>query len=107
MPQLKGLSISSPGGAVGAAYRYRDKAEHQLAWERGNIDYTGVDSFANIQAHLDKRISSSTAAPDVRPKIPPLSAIATPSTASQATPTITSSLSKGKPIKGVLKKPKE
>ena len=46
MPQLAGLSISgsSPGGAAtGPAYKYRDEAEHQLAWERGNVDYTGVD----------------------------------------------------------------
>ena len=62
-------------------------------------------SFANIQAHLDMKISEPSASPDVRPKFPPLSHAPPPS--SQATPTITAGVSKGKPIKGVLKKPKE
>jgi glycogenin glucosyltransferase len=31
--------------------------EHQSLWEQGQIDYTGRDSFANIQAHLDSKLN--------------------------------------------------
>jgi glycogenin glucosyltransferase len=30
--------------------------QHQNMWERGQIDYTGLDSFQNIQAHLDAKL---------------------------------------------------
>lgn len=33
-------------------------AHHRSLWEQGQIDYTGRDSFANIQAHLDAKINS-------------------------------------------------
>lgn len=30
--------------------------QHQNLWERGQIEYTGRDSFSNIQAHLDAQL---------------------------------------------------
>ena len=30
--------------------------QHQTMWEHGQIDYTGRDSFSNIQAHLDAQL---------------------------------------------------
>lgn len=30
--------------------------QHQNLWESGKIDYTGRDSFSNIQAHLDSKL---------------------------------------------------
>jgi len=34
-----------------------NEQERQLAWEKGNIDYLGQDSWENIQKHLDKQFS--------------------------------------------------
>lgn len=31
-------------------------AQHQSLWEQGHIEYTGRDSFSNIQAHLDSQL---------------------------------------------------
>ena len=46
----QGSSGQSSGGVeVGSAH-------HQSLWEQGHIDYTGRDSFSNIQAHLDSQI---------------------------------------------------
>jgi hypothetical protein len=42
VPSFAGMAVH--GGAGDA---------HRQAWEAGNIDYTGRDSFANIQKHLD------------------------------------------------------
>jgi hypothetical protein len=33
--------------------------QHKSLWEQGEIDYTGRDSFANIQAHLDAKIKGT------------------------------------------------
>jgi len=30
--------------------------EHKDLWQSGNIEYTGRDSFSNIQAHLDANL---------------------------------------------------
>lgn len=30
--------------------------QHQNLWESGKIEYTGRDSFSNIQAHLDAQL---------------------------------------------------
>jgi len=32
-------------------------SEHKNLWEQGQIDYTGRDSFSNIQAHLDAQLN--------------------------------------------------
>jgi len=31
--------------------------QHQNLWESGKIEYTGRDSFSNIQAHLDAQLN--------------------------------------------------
>jgi hypothetical protein len=31
--------------------------QHQSLWEQGQIDFTGRDSFSNIQAHLDAQLN--------------------------------------------------
>lgn len=31
---------------------------HKNMWERGQIEYTGRDSFSNIQAHLDNKLQA-------------------------------------------------
>jgi hypothetical protein len=41
---------SSSGGVVVGS------VQHQNLWEQGQIDYTGRDSFHNIQAHLDAQL---------------------------------------------------
>ena len=30
--------------------------QHQHLWQSGQVDYTGRDSFSNIQAHLDSKL---------------------------------------------------
>jgi hypothetical protein len=35
----------------------------QLSWERGQIDYKGVDSFDNIRKKLDEQLSTKSAEP--------------------------------------------
>jgi len=45
-------SVSSGGVIVGSE-------QHQTLWEQGKIEYTGRDSFNNIQAHLDSQIKTS------------------------------------------------
>ena len=42
-------SVSSGGVVVGSS-------QHQNLWESGKIEYTGRDSFSNIQAHLDAQL---------------------------------------------------
>lgn len=37
----------------------RDRA-HQRAWERGRIDYMGVDSFDNIQTWIEQFVRQLT-----------------------------------------------
>ncbi|KAK2157063.1 hypothetical protein NP493_1912g00000 [Ridgeia piscesae] len=34
-----------------------DDSSRQYAWERGHIDYRGIDSFDNIRRQLDKVLS--------------------------------------------------
>ena len=48
-PQYTTGSISSGGVIVGSN-------QHQTLWEEGKIEYTGRDSFSNIQAHLDSQL---------------------------------------------------
>ena len=31
--------------------------QHKNLWEKGQIEYTGRDSFSNIQAHLDTQLN--------------------------------------------------
>ena len=48
-PQYTTGCISSGGVIVGSN-------QHQTLWEEGKIEYTGRDSFSNIQAHLDSQL---------------------------------------------------
>lgn len=41
---------SAPGIQIGSE-------EHKNLWQRGQVDYTGRDSFSNIQAHLDYKLN--------------------------------------------------
>jgi len=54
------------------AYVQLQDANRQYAWERGQIDYLGIDSFSNIQAHLNEVINGppKTAAKPEPPAIP-------------------------------------
>ncbi|VEL15653.1 unnamed protein product [Protopolystoma xenopodis] len=36
-----------------SAHSDHSDAERQMAWERGEIDYTGSDRFTNIRSKLD------------------------------------------------------
>jgi len=47
--------------------------QHQMNWERGQIDYLGVDSFDNILRKIDTVISQKEEEPavDVVPPAPP------------------------------------
>lgn len=42
-------NVSSDGVVIGSD-------QHRSKWEQGQIEYTGRDSFSNIQAHLDKHL---------------------------------------------------
>ena len=42
-------STSSGGVVIGSN-------QHQNLWEQGQIEYTGRDSFSNIQAHIDSQL---------------------------------------------------
>jgi len=37
--------------------------QHQMNWERGQVDYTGVDAFEHIQRRIDTVISQTEVAP--------------------------------------------
>jgi hypothetical protein len=50
MPQQSGPSDFGTGGVVIGSNL------HQNMWESGQIEYTGRDSFSNIQAHLDAQL---------------------------------------------------
>jgi len=50
MPQQTEQSNSGSGGVVIGSNL------HQNMWESGQIEYTGRDSFSNIQAHLDAQL---------------------------------------------------
>jgi len=43
-------SVSSDGIVIGSE-------EHKNLWQTGKIEYTGRDSFSNIQAHLDAKLN--------------------------------------------------
>ncbi|XP_064615643.1 glycogenin-1-like isoform X2 [Liolophura sinensis] len=58
------LQISSAAGG-GASVELNDW-ERKLAWEKGQIDYLGRDSFANIQRKLDATIHAGAAEPVVQ-----------------------------------------
>ncbi|GAB1600170.1 glycogenin-1-like isoform X2 [Argonauta hians] len=42
-----------------------DEFEKRMAWEQGEIDYMGADSFENIQRKLDLNLSEETSTPEV------------------------------------------
>lgn len=46
----QGAPSSSSGGVVIGSN------QHQNLWEQGQIEYTGRDSFSNIQAHIDSQL---------------------------------------------------
>jgi glycogenin glucosyltransferase len=48
-----GQSHCGHGGAPGVVI---GSDQHQNLWETGQIEYTGRDSFSNIQAHLDSQL---------------------------------------------------
>lgn len=50
--QLAGIALDSPGGSRAAM----DEFQKRMAWETGNIDYMGSDSFENIQRKLDAKL---------------------------------------------------
>ncbi|ESO86328.1 hypothetical protein LOTGIDRAFT_94313, partial [Lottia gigantea] len=50
--ELASLQIKSGGPSV----VFLDDSDRRLAWERGQMDYMGVDSFENIQRKLDSKI---------------------------------------------------
>jgi glycogenin glucosyltransferase len=55
-PEYTDLAIKpSQSTATAAASGVVTEQERQLAWERGNIDYLGQDSWENIQKHLDEQ----------------------------------------------------
>lgn len=58
------LQISSAAGGVASVEL--DDWERKLAWEKGQIDYLGRDSFANIQRKLDATINAGAAEPVVQ-----------------------------------------
>ena len=37
-----------------------DEFQKRMAWEHGNIDYMGQDSFENIQRKLDAKLKGSS-----------------------------------------------
>ena len=43
--------VSADGVVVGSEH-------HQNLWQSGNIEYTGRDSFSNIQAHIDAQLQN-------------------------------------------------
>ena len=48
-PTYENTAQSSGGIVLGSD-------QHQTMWESGQIEYTGRDSFSNIQAHLDAQL---------------------------------------------------
>ncbi|XP_013784729.1 glycogenin-1-like [Limulus polyphemus] len=61
--QLSKMSVSSDQQEEGAASPYElalgGSHARQFAWERGQIDYLGTDSFENIKQKLDNAINGS------------------------------------------------
>lgn len=54
--QNGGSSTQNGGGPRTPEQIKQDLYSHMRDWEEGRIDYTGRDSFANIQAHIDANI---------------------------------------------------
>lgn len=49
------VALEKPG-QHGAASSLMDEGERMAAWEQGNIDYQGQDSWENIQKHLQQNL---------------------------------------------------
>ena len=48
-----------------------DDPNRQYAWEQGQIDYLGIDSFDNIQKRIDQAIEGPPPAPSDAPTSSP------------------------------------
>jgi glycogenin glucosyltransferase len=53
--ELASLHISSPSWPGYSKEQLEDQ-HRQYEWERGNIDYLGIDAFAHIKEKLDETI---------------------------------------------------
>ena len=55
------LKVSEPYQSSASSEVFSDQdlasKDRQYAWEKGQIDYLGIDKFENIQTHLTKIIS--------------------------------------------------
>lgn len=60
---LEGDLASLSIGATASAEPGVNDRMRQLSWERGQIDYKGVDAFDNIRKKLDQQLSTKSAEP--------------------------------------------
>lgn len=74
-------------------------AEHHRAWESGQIDYQGKDSFQNILQHLDQSLShlQSSTLPNI-PRVSSPSPPLQPSSSSSSSPSSTTTTMKSREI---------
>lgn len=54
---LSKIHLSHEYRGIGEAASVADEFARQNAWERGQIDYMGSDSFVNIQKKIDEAIN--------------------------------------------------
>nr|KAG5693068.1 hypothetical protein BaRGS_028828 [Batillaria attramentaria]KAG5697985.1 hypothetical protein BaRGS_005803 [Batillaria attramentaria] len=62
----------------GADFIVLDDRERRLAWERGQADYMGADSFENIRRKLDQKMAPSPPPSKVESATSPLSQLSLP-----------------------------
>ncbi|XP_067669720.1 uncharacterized protein [Haliotis asinina] len=70
--QLASLEIDGGVGRTGGMV-YLDDRERKLAWERGQMDYLGVDKFDNIMRKLTEEIGDQRSPSPSKGGTPPLS----------------------------------
>jgi len=67
--QLASLRLEGPAGQTYTREELSDR-QRQYAWERGQVDYVGKDSFEHIQAHITEVLNGKRVAPMSGPSKP-------------------------------------
>ena len=80
--KMGNLTITS--GSSAYSQEQLDDANRRLAWEHGQIDYLGIDSFDLIQAKLQESIEKKPATNESKGKAAAEAGAAAPSTAPSA-----------------------
>ncbi|XP_071085670.1 glycogenin-1-like isoform X3 [Haliotis cracherodii] len=83
--QLASLDLEGGMGGTGAAV-FLDDRERKLAWERGQMDYLGIDKFDNIMKKLDEEIGDRRSPSPSKSGTPPLPQDDKPGDAAEVSP---------------------